>query len=101
MFICHTKVLLLVRLDERVRTVDLEIPSLDDFSHAIMVEASREFWKVPQLMIDEDTLRATGVRRGMERFQLQENLRKCEKILAEAITRAVRKLLPVKSILEN
>lgn len=100
-FICHTKVLLLVRLDDRVRNVDLEIPSIEDFCHQILVEGGREFWKVPHLMLDEATIKASGMRRGTERFQIQENLRKCEKILMECVGRAVRRLLPVKSILDN
>lgn len=92
---------MMVRLDDKVRNVELERPSMDDFARQLLIEAGREFWKVPHLMLDVDSIARAGVRRGAEKFQFQENLRECERILNECVLQAVRVLLPVKAILQN
>jgi hypothetical protein len=89
-FIAHTKVLTAVRLSSRQQKLSITVPKLDHFIHRIFREAARNFWKSPFLFMD-----AGGV------VDRQKNVLQIEILTAEAITSAVRSLLPVKQILKD
>ena len=89
-FIAHTKVLTAVRLSTKQKKLSITVPKLDHFVHRIFREAARGFWKTPFLFMTDH-----GV---MER---QKNLLQIEALASEAITTAVRGLLPVKQILQD
>jgi len=89
-FIAHTKVLTAVRLSTKQKKLSITVPKLDHFVHRIFREAARVFWKTPFLFMTDN-----GV---MDR---QKNLLQIEALTSEAITTAVRGLLPVKQILKD
>ena len=89
-FIAHTKVLTAVRLSTKQKKLSITVPKLDHFVHRIFREAARYFWKTPFLFMTDN-----GV---MDR---QKNLLQIEALASEAITTAVRGLLPVKQILHD
>jgi hypothetical protein len=89
-FIAHTKILTAVRLSKKKQELSITVPKLDHFVHRIFREAARSFWKVPFLFQD-----GGGV------VERQKNILQIEALAAEAISTAVRSLLPVKEILNR
>lgn len=89
-FIAHTKVLTAVRLSKKQKKLAITVPKLDHFIHRVFRESARFFWKTPFLFMTDN-----GV---MER---QKNVLQIESLASEAITSAVRGLLPVKQILQD
>lgn len=89
-FVAHTKVLTAVRLSSKQKKLSITVPKLDRFVHYIFKEAARSYWKSPFLFID------TG-----NTVERQKNVLQIEALAAEAITSAVRSLLPVKQILQE
>ena len=89
-FIAHTKVLTAVRLSSRQKKLSITVPKLDHFVHRIFREAARMFWKSPFLFTD-----------GGAVVERQKNVLQIEALATEAITTAVRSLLPVKQILKD
>ena len=89
-FIAHTKVLTAVRLSSKQKKLSITVPKLDHFIHRVFRESARCFWKTPFLFMSD-----SGV------VERQKNLLQIEALASEAITTAVRGLLPVKQILQD
>jgi len=89
-FVAHTKVLTAVRLSAKQKKLSITVPKLDHFIHRVFRESARCFWKTPFLFITDG-----GV------VERQKNLLQIEALATEAITTAVRGLLPVKQILQD
>jgi hypothetical protein len=89
-FIAHTKVLTAVRLSAKEKKLSITVPKLDHFIHRIFREAARVFWKSPFLFVDTGSV-----------LERQKNILQIEALATEAITTAVRGLLPVKQILKD
>jgi hypothetical protein len=89
-FIAHTKVLTAVRLSKKQQELSITVPKLDHFIHRVFRESARYFWKTPFLFND-----------GGNVVERQKNVLQIEALATEAITTAVRSLLPVKQILQR
>lgn len=89
-FIAHTKVLTAVRLSQKQKKLSITVPKLDHFVHRVFRESARSFWKSPFLFMDVGAV-----------VDRQKNVLQIEALAAEAITTAVRSLLPVKQILQD
>jgi hypothetical protein len=89
-FVAHTKVLTAVRLSTKQKKLSITVPKLDHFVHRIFRETARAFWKTPFLFMD-----------GNNVVERQKNVLQIEAAATEAITTAVRSLLPVKQILKD
>jgi hypothetical protein len=89
-FVAHTKVLTAVRLSAKEKKLSITVPKLDHFIHRIFRETARAFWKAPFLFMDVGTV-----------VERQKNVLQIEALATEAITTAVRGLLPVKQILRD
>lgn len=89
-FVAHTKVLTAVRLSTKQKKLSITVPKLDHFIHRIFKESARCFWKSPFLFMSEG-----GV------VERQKNVLQVEALATEAITTAIRGLLPVKQILKD
>lgn len=89
-FIAHTKVLTAVRLSTKQKKLSITVPKLDHFIHRVFRETARAFWKAPFLFMESGSV--------MDR---QKNVLQIEALATEAITSAVRSLLPVKQILRD
>lgn len=89
-FVAHTKVLTAVRLSTKQKKLSITVPKLDHFIHRVFREAARYFWKTAFLFIDTGAV-----------IDRQKNVLQIEALATEAITTAVRSLLPVKQILQD
>ena len=89
-FIAYTKMLTAIRVNSRQKKLQITLPKLDHFLHRVFIECARSFWKAPYLFAQELTP-----------VEKQKNILQAEQICTEALSGAVRSLLPVKSILRD
>jgi len=89
-FVAHTKVLTAVRLSQKQKKLSITVPKLDHFLHHVFKESARCFWKNAFLFMDSGNV-----------IERQKNILHAESLLNEALTTAVRGLLPVKQILKD
>jgi hypothetical protein len=89
-FIAHTKMLTAIRVNTRNKKLQITLPKLDHFLHRVFIECARSFWKSPYVFSDEFTP-----------IEQQKNILQAEAMCTEALSGAVRSLLPVKSILKD
>ena len=89
-FIAHTKMLTAIRVNSKQKKLQITLPKLDHFIHRIFVECARAFWKAPFLFSEE-----------LPPIERQKNILQLESIATEALSGAIRSLLPVKSILRD
>ncbi len=89
-FIAHTKMLTAIRVNSKQKKLQITLPKLDHFLHRVFTECARAFWKAPFLFADELTP-----------VEKQKNILQAEAMCTEALSGAVRSLLPVKNILRD
>jgi hypothetical protein len=90
-FLVNTKILTVVKSGgQSSKPVDLNVPSVDHFTHKCYIYGAREFYKNPQLF---DTT--------PQNFERQRNMREILTIIEHTISGTVRKLLPFNSILSQ
>jgi hypothetical protein len=89
-FIAHTKMLTAIRVNSKQKKLQITLPKLDHFLHRVFTECARAFWKAPFLFSDELTP-----------IEKQKNILQAEAMCTEALSGAVRSLLPVKNILRD
>ena len=89
-FISHAKILSSIRTKKNSKTLNLKVPNGDYFVHKAYIECARQFWKTPYLFYDE-----------VNTIEYQRNLREIEAIIEQSINETIRKLLPVKNILQQ
>ncbi len=92
-FISHAKILSSIKTKKKSKTLNLKIPNGDYFIHKAYIECARQFWKNPYLFYDDVNMVNT--------IDYQRNMREVELIIEQAIQESVRKLLPVKNILQQ
>jgi hypothetical protein len=68
----------------------ITLPKLDHFLHRVFIECARGFWKAPFLFLE-----------SVPMIEKQKNVLQMESMCIEALSGAVRSLLPVKSILNE
>jgi hypothetical protein len=89
-FIAHTKMLTAIRVSTKQKKLSITLPKLDHFLHRVFVECARSFWKAPFLFADD-----------LSHVERQKNVLQAESMCTEAVSGAVRSLLPVKNILRD
>lgn len=89
-FIAHTKVLTSVRVNTKQKKLQITLPKLDHFLHRVFTECARMFWKAPFLFSET-----------LSYVERQKNILQAESMCTEALSGAIRSLLPVKNILRD
>ena len=89
-FVTHTKILTSIKVKNKVKNIDLNIPKISYFIHKIYIQCARSFWKQPWLF-----------HTGYNSLDLQRNIIEAEKVIVEAIKETIRILLPVKEVLKQ
>ena len=90
-FVCHTKILTTIRVTNKDRKINLNVPCVENFVHQVYIEMAREFWKHPYLLNPID----------VTKLEYQQNLKEAEKIIQQCLEITIRRLLPVKDILKE
>lgn len=89
-FIAHTKMLTAIRVSSKQKKLSITLPKLDHFLHRVFTECARAFWKAPFLFADSGSA-----------IEKQKNILQAESLCIDAVSGAVRSLLPVKNILRD
>ena len=89
-FIAHTKMLTAIRVSSKQKKLQITLPKLDHFLHRVFIECARAFWKAPFLFSDD-----------LSPIEKQKNVLQAEAMCTDALSGAVRSLLPVKNILRD
>ena len=89
-FIAHTKMLTAIRVSSKQKKLSITLPKLDHFLHRVFTECARAFWKAPFLFADSGSS-----------VEKQKNILQAESLCIDAVSSAVRSLLPVKNILRD
>ena len=89
-FVSHAKILISIKSKSKTDTIDLNVPKLTFFIHKIYIQCARNFWRQPWLF-----------HTGYNSLDLQRNLIKAENLIEYSILETIRKLLPVKEILQQ
>jgi len=87
--VIQLKVLTAVRVGQKQKKVDINIPKLDDFIHKTYINAARKIYKNVYLFEN-----------GIPPLQIQKHNRELEIIIQECILNTVRESIPVESILK-
>ena len=91
-FISNARILTAVRTQTpKNKRLNLTIPTTEHFIHHCYIEVAREMYKNPYLFATED----------MSNSDRHRNLRDTLELIKECIEQAVRKLLPVQTILKQ
>jgi hypothetical protein len=72
------------------KKLKITLPKLDHFLHRVFVECARAFWKAPFLFAED-----------LSPIEKQKNVLQAETMCTDALSGAVRSLLPIKSILQD
>lgn len=86
--IVHLKALTSIRVSNKQKKVDIDIPKVPDFIHKVYVTVARSLYKNIYLF-----------ERDIEPLQYQKNMRELEVIVKESILNTVRESIPVSNIL--
>ena len=88
--ICQLKILTTVRVGQKQKRVEIDIPSLQDFIHKVYIETARKLYSNAYLF----ELNVTPL-------NTQKNMRECEIIIRECILLVIRDSIPLEQILRN
>jgi hypothetical protein len=86
--IIQLKLLTAIRVGQKQKKIDINIPKLDDFIHKVYVNVARKIYKNVYLF-----------ETGIPPLQVQKHHRELETIVQECILNTIRESIPVESIL--
>ena len=87
--IIQLKILTAMRVGQKQKKIDINIPKLDDFIHKSYINAARKIYKNVYLF-----------EINIQPLQIQKNYRELEIIIQEAILNTLRESIPVEAILK-
>jgi len=87
--IIQLKILTAVRVGQKQKKIEINIPKLDDFIHKVYINVARKLYKNVYLF-----------ELGIQPLQIQKNHRELEMMVQECILNTVRESIPVEAILK-
>ena len=88
--IIQLKMLTAVRVGQKQKKIDINVPKLDDFIHKVYISVARKVYKNVYLF-----------EQGIPPLQIQKHNRELEIIVQECILNTVRESIPVEAILKE
>ena len=86
--ITQLKILTSIRVSQRQKKIELDIPKLSDFIHKVYIKCARKFYTSVYLFEQK-----------IAPLEYQKNMRECESICKECILNVIRDNMPVEHIL--
>jgi len=86
--ITQLKILTSIRVSQRQKKIELDIPKLSDFIHKVYIKCARKFYASVYLFEQK-----------VAPLEYQKNMRECETICKECILNVIRDNMPVEHIL--
>ena len=88
--IAQLKILTSIRVGQKQKKIDIDVPKLENFIHKVYVAVARKLYSNVYLFED-----------NVLPLNYQKNMRECELIIRECILNVVRDSVPVESILRS
>ena len=88
--VIQLKVLTAMRVGQRQKKIDIQVPKLDDFIHKVYINTARKIYKNVYLF---ETLHVSPL-------NIQRNERELEKLIQECILNTIREGIPLEEILK-
>jgi len=88
--IIQPKMLTAVRVGQKQKRIDINVPKLDDFLHKVYISVARKVYKNVYLF-----------EQGISPLQIQKHNRELEIIVQECILNTIRESIPVEAILKE
>ena len=88
--ITQLKILTSIRVSQKQKKIELDIPKLSDFIHKVYIKCARKFYISVYLFEQK-----------ISPLQYQKNMRECETICKECILNVIRDNMPVEHILRS
>lgn len=93
-FLSNIKILSVVKVDEKKRTINVKVPDTKNFIHKCYIESARKFYEDPYLIDD----RIPGSNTVNE---IKRNIKRSYSIIKESIEKTIRSSIPMEEILNN
>ena len=88
--IAQLKILTSIRVGQKQKKIEIDIPKLNDFIHKVYIQVARKVYSNVYLF-----------EQNVEPLNYQKNMRECELIVNECILNVVRDSIPVEHILRS
>ena len=88
--ITQLKILTSIRVSNKQKKIDIDIPKLHDFIHKVYIMAARKIYQNVYLF-EKDIMP----------LQLQKHMRECELLIKESILTVIRETMPIEKILRS
>lgn len=92
-FLSNVKILSVVKLNDKSKTIQVSVPDTKHFIHKCYIEAARGFYTDPFLIDDREDHLSPG--------EINRNIRRSLKVISEAIEKTIRKMIPMEDILNK
>ena len=88
--ITQLKILTSIRVSNKQKKINIDIPKLNDFIHKVYIEAARKVYQNVYLFEN-----------GVMPLTIQKNMRECELLIQESILNIIRSSMPIEKILRS
>ncbi len=88
--VSQLKILTSIRVGQRQKKIDIDIPQLEDFIHKVYIDVARKIYKNVYLF-----------EKNILPLQRQKNLRETELLIKESILNTIRENMPIEAILRS
>ena len=88
--ITQLKILTSIRVSNKQKKIDIDIPKLHDFIHKVYIMAARKIYQNVYLF-----------EKNIMPLQLQKHMRECELLIKESILTVIRETMPIEKILRS
>jgi hypothetical protein len=88
--VSQLKILTSIRVGQRQKKIDIDIPQLEDFIHKVYIDVARRIYKNVYLF-----------EKNILPLQRQKNLRETELLIKESILNTIRENMPIEAILRS
>lgn len=93
-FLSNIKILSVVKVDEKKRTINVNVPDTKNFIHKCYIETARKFYEDPYLIDD----RGSGSNTANE---IQRNVKRSHALIKDCIEKTIRSSIPMEEILNS
>jgi hypothetical protein len=93
-FLSNVKILSVVKLNDRKKTINVNVPDTKHFIHRCYIESARGFYQDPYLVDDREN--------GSNTLnEIQRNIKRSHRTIKESIEKTIRSMIPMEEILNK
>lgn len=93
-FLSNVKILSVVKLNDRKKTINVNVPDTKHFIHRCYIESARGFYQDPYLVDDREN--------GSNTLnEIQRNIKRSHRTIRESIEKTIRGMIPMEEILNK